>query len=111
MNNEMDECHYETLYEEANGVITRCLQCGRMQLAYGTSHYILYQWQLRRLERKLTAELLKAQNCKCYDRKHFSIPVEHHVSRLFLSINEAAELSNILQQALWMASVKDTLKE
>ncbi len=111
IHNKDESCHYETLYEEANGVVTRCPQCGMMQLAYGTSHYILGEWQFRKLDQKITAELHEVKEGACHDRKYFSIPVEHHVSRLFLSVNEAKELSNILQQAIWMANVNNTLKE
>lgn len=101
----------EVLYEAPNGAVIRCKHCLVMQVVYGTSHYILEPWQLVGLEKKIDLELKDAERKRDPKHKQFSIPVEHHVSRLYLNKNEALELRNILQQALWMASVMDIISE
>ena len=98
----------EPLYEEGNKVVMRCSDCGCVQFTFGTSHFLLTWDQFLLLDKKLERESVQIKypelKCKC-----FSIPVENHVARLFLTSKELLELQLMIQQALWMFSVKEIL--
>ena len=100
----------ERLYENGNHVIMRCPECNCVQLTYGTSHFLLNWKQFEHLYRKLKTEALRIADFP-QDYKCFSVPVEHHVARLFLNPAELEELMEMMTQAMLMSSVKNILRD
>lgn len=104
-------CESEILYQNRDGAVLQCPECGIIQLAFGTSHHIFQRGEFEKFRKIISRERLRPHRGVEPSKKRYSLPIKDHSTRLWLTAIELEDLYALVEQAVFIRSIDEILSE
>jgi len=104
-------CDYKILHHSADGYVVKCLECGCLKLAFGTTAMAMDEQQFYEFKGVVGEYYNSYKKCVSQTQKRIHIPTALPSISLLYSLDDLEQLSMLLDEAHLSLEIEKLLAE